>query len=65
MTASPIPPAGEPVQPKKSRTWLVILIVVLVLCCLCLVVGGGGWWLWNNGDRLLDLSLLQAGRMLV
>jgi flagellar basal body-associated protein FliL len=65
MTASPIPPAAEPVQPKKSRTWLIVLIVVLVLCCLCAAVGGTVWWLWNNGDTLIGLKLLQAGRMLL
>jgi len=61
MTATPIPPAAEPVQPKKSRAWLIILIVVLVLCCLCAAVGGAAWWLWNNGDSYLSTSLLLAG----
>jgi hypothetical protein len=61
MTATPIPPAAEPAQPKKSRTWLIILIVVLVLCCLCAAVIGGGAWLWNNGDRLLGTGWLLAG----
>lgn len=61
MTAAPMPPAGEPAQPKKSRTWLVVLIIVLVLCCLCAAVGGGIWWLWSNGDQFLGTSLLMAG----
>jgi len=61
MTATPMPPAGEPDQPKKSRTWLIVLIIVLVLCCLCAAVGGGIWWLWNNGDTFLGLSRLLAG----
>lgn len=52
MTATPIPPAAEPVQPKKSRAWLIILIVVLVLCCLCV---GGTALLWNFGDQILQL----------
>lgn len=65
MTATPIPPAGEPAQPKKSRTWLIILIVVLVLCCLCAAVIGGGVWLWNNGDQFLDLSRLLTGPIVV
>jgi flagellar basal body-associated protein FliL len=52
MTATPIPPAAEPAQPKKSRTWLIVLIVVLVLCCLCV---GGVALLWNFGDQLLQL----------
>lgn len=65
MTATPIPPAAEPAQPKKSRTWLVVLIIVLVLCCLCSIIGGGGWWLWNNGDRYLDLSRLLIGSLVV
>ena len=51
MTATPIPPAFEPAQPKKSRTWLIILIVVLVLCCLCAVAVG---LLWNFGDVLVN-----------
>jgi hypothetical protein len=61
MTATPMPPVGEPAQPKKSRTWLIVLIIVLVLCCLCAAVGGGIWWLWNNGDQFLSTSLLLAG----
>jgi flagellar basal body-associated protein FliL len=65
MTETPIPPAAEPVQPKKSRTWLIILIVVLVLCCLCAGVGGTAWWLWKNGDQLFNLGLLQMGCMLI
>ncbi len=52
MTATPIPPVAEPVQPKKSRTWLIILIVVLVLCCLCVA---GTALLWNFGDQILQL----------
>jgi flagellar basal body-associated protein FliL len=64
MTATPIPPAAEPVQPRKSRTWLIILIVAVVLCCLCAAVGGGIWWLWNNGDQLFNLSLLQVAPIL-
>jgi len=52
MTATPNPPAAEPAQPKKSRTWLIVLIVVLVLCCLCV---GGVALLWNFGDQLLQL----------
>ncbi len=65
MTATPMPPAGEPAQPKKSRTWLIILIIVLVLCCLCVgVFAGVKWlipWLWDNGDRFLGTGLLLAG----
>ncbi|MCJ7676801.1 MAG: hypothetical protein MUO35_03670 [Anaerolineales bacterium] len=61
MTATPMPPVGEPAQPKKSRTWLIILIIVLVLCCLCAAVGGGIYWLWNNGDNILGLGRLLAG----
>jgi flagellar basal body-associated protein FliL len=55
-----MPPAAEPGQPKKSRTWLIILIIVLVLCCVCAAVGGGLWWLWNTGDSLLGLTRLLA-----
>ena len=66
MTATPTPPAAEPGQPKKSRTWLIILIVVLVLCCLCgllaVLLGKPAWdWLWNNGDKLLGTGLLLVG----
>jgi flagellar basal body-associated protein FliL len=65
MTATPMPPAAEPAQPKKSRTWLIILIVVLVLCCLCgaVVVAGSKLlpWLWENGDKLLGTGWLLAG----
>ncbi len=61
MTATPMPPAAEPGQPKKSRTWLIVLIIVLVLCCLCAAVSGGLWWLWNNGDTFLGLTRLLPG----
>jgi flagellar basal body-associated protein FliL len=65
MTATPMPPAAEPDQPKKSRTWLIILIVVLVLCCLCAAAGGVGYWLWNNADQYLNLSRLLTGPLVV
>jgi len=60
MTATPMPPAPDSAQPKKSRTWLIVLIIVLVLCCLCTAVGSGIWWLWNNGDNLTGLSRLLS-----
>jgi flagellar basal body-associated protein FliL len=65
MTATPMPPAPESAQPKKSRTWLIILIVVLVLCCLCAAVGGGIWWLWSNGDKFLGTSRLMLGLLMI
>ncbi len=65
MTATPMPPAPESAQPKKSRTWLIVLIIVLVLCCLCAAVGGGIWWLWKNGDNLMGLSRLLMGAVAI
>jgi hypothetical protein len=52
-----LPPPMQ--QPKKSnKTLIIILVVVLVLCCICLPLIGGGIWLYQNGDQLLDMSLL-------
>ena len=57
---TPIPPLEEaPLEPKKSRNWLIIIIVVLVvLCCCCAVLGGATYWLYCNGDQLFGISAL-------
>ena len=50
------PAPSMPVEPKKSRTGLIILIIVLVLLCCCLVAAGLGWYAWNNGDKWLGIG---------
>ena len=61
MTEQPMQPASvPPAQPKSSKTWLIILVVVLVVCCVCALGAAVLVWLWNNGDRIFDLTLQVA-----
>lgn len=48
---------GQP-EPKKSNTGLIVAIIVVLLLCCCCVGTICGWWLWNNGDSLIDTTLL-------
>jgi|GEM_PF-2809355 len=45
-------------EPKKNNTVLIAAIVIVLLLCCCCILGICGWWLWNNGDALMDMSLL-------
>ena len=46
-----------PEEKKNKKLWIILGVVLILLCCLCLVIGGAVWWLWDNGDRLLDITL--------
>lgn len=54
---TPDPFSGQP-EPKKSNKGLMIAIIVVVLLCCCCVFGVGGWWLYQNGDSLMNTSML-------
>lgn len=44
------PQEPQPVEKKKTNTWLIIGIVAIVLCCCCAVFAGLAY---KFGDQLL------------
>jgi hypothetical protein len=50
-------PIGEPAEPKKSRTWLIVLVVVVILCICCVAVVLGGWFFGDPLMNALGISL--------
>lgn len=46
----------QPVEKKKTNTWLIVGIVAIVLCCCCVVIG---YLAYNFGDQIFR-PILQA-----
>jgi hypothetical protein len=52
------PQEPQPVEKKKTNTWLIVGIVVIVLCCCCVVIIGLGY---KFGDQIFRPILQPFG----
>jgi cytochrome c-type biogenesis protein CcmH/NrfG len=54
---NPVYEDNEPLEEKKdNKIWIIVAVVLVILCCCCLITSWGLYYLWDNGDRIFEIT---------